>query len=102
MDKSGITPEDILRRARQILTPPARWIKHHYRDAGSYCAAGAIGQAVRELFGTANEPLIWRAQELLGDALPANWHGMITHWNDAPERTHEEVLRAFDQAMGGK
>lgn len=98
-----MTPTDILKLARSLLTPPSAWTKDwEARDfsrrttsaldpeAVCWCAAGAIWRA-----GAKAEDPSWEAEKLLrevvGDSIP--------EWNDAAERTHPQVLAAFDTAI---
>jgi hypothetical protein len=86
---------DVLIRGRALIADPDRWIKgrDHAIVAGRdcYCAAGALRSA--------------RVDQGLPEALRTLRHaagpdaGTIPAWNDAPERTHAEVLAAFDAAI---
>ena len=62
-------------------------------EAACFCAWGALRRSranlgIRLPFGPLLEPL----QGVIGDVEP-------TAWNDAPGRTKEEVLEAFDRAI---
>lgn len=98
-----ITEQDVLRRARQIITPPERWAQGNGDWAGGYCSMAAIYRAARE-FGVPTR-LAFKAEKRLRRLIGRRKAvlGMVVEtWNDAPERTHEEVLRLFDRAIGGK
>lgn len=101
---SAPTTHDVLVKARALIDKPEAWTKgalarastgRRAREDGPgavcWCVSGAIicangGQYHRGAF---------RAFEAsLGPNRP-----VIPHWNDAPERTHAEVLAAFDRAI---
>lgn len=97
----------VLRKAAVLLKPPEAWTKgrmarDRFREpvppmssrATCWCASGAIrvnawGDSL-ELFQIRR-----RAYQLLGEAAGDM---SIINWNDAPERTHAEVLAAFERA----
>ena len=92
----------ILRAARAKIEAPERWIKgDSARNAeGCYvvswspfavcwCGSGA-NHAVLGLAGD------WSAAD---EALETAVGGDFPDWQDAPERTHPEVLAAFDKAI---
>lgn len=76
------------------------WTQHQGRDAyGNVCAA----QAILESSGGADSitydacVLLLSAAGILGTN--NNLYPEVPHWNDAPGRTKEEVLAAFDKAI---
>lgn len=94
-----MTPREILIAARAKIEAPERWTKEayaldangdhvacDYEGAVRWCAVGAIGYVGQELIDTA-----------FREFLPEGW--ILENWNDAPERTHAEVLAAFDRAI---
>jgi hypothetical protein len=94
---------DILVAARALIEQPKAWTQGKFargkkgnpvsassRKATCWCAQGAIMRAQ-----AGSIPAGFRAH----DRIRAVIRGSITRWNDAPERTHAEVLAAFDRAI---
>lgn len=93
---------EVLRKARAKITPEGAWTQEYLaRDAANcpvsevdpsavcWCAFGVIG-AVSSMD-------TWMAAiGIFGRAIGER---AIGYWNDAPERTHAEVLAAFDKAI---
>jgi hypothetical protein len=83
-----------LLRARQYLVERG-WCKGAFGDDGSpRCMVGAILSATgaRGCF----DPLILGAMRALKSVTGSP--GTVVGWNDAPDRTEQEVLDAFDRA----
>lgn len=100
-----MTAPDILRAARALIAEPASWTQHtsarnrtgaptHPRYAGAVCWC-AIGAVVAV---TPNRRKQLAALRLLGQPA-ATGEFFLSVWNDSPERTHAEVLAAFDRAI---
>ena len=100
--------KEILTKARDILTPEGAWIQFYPaldvrgnsrdpedRRARCWCLVGALERAAYDSSdpeGAMLECAMFALQAALGrDALAA--------WNDAPSRTHEEVLQLLDRAI---
>lgn len=94
---------DILRAAREKIAAPESWgkgMRRHDRPPETCCAAEAIeactpgieydGKVMRLRLGAYNA-IVKAAGLDRGSAISA--------WNDAPERTHAEVIAAFDSAI---
>jgi hypothetical protein len=83
---------DCLVAARKRIENPANWAKGMKVDSNKqvYCALFAMTTGADWTF-----PLI-QTTNLFRKAADC---GPIMEWNDAPERTHEEVLAAFDKAI---
>lgn len=85
------TTHEILIAARALIDTPKKWVKsaYHREKNGlhSYCAAGALISV--EAPGRT-------AYDCLAEAIG---YRCVSDWNDAPERTHAEVLAAFDKAI---
>ena len=99
----------VLLRARELIADERQWCKRSFartwlgvpvpiRSAfvRRYCALGAIMRAARELGFPVKD-----AERALG------WQTIcgVADWNDAAERTHAEVIAAFDaaiEALGGR
>lgn len=90
---------DVLRRARALVDTPRKWVGGGRRyQTFENCAATAIGNASGD--NGINEKLCAMARGVFADAIGAlNSIGGIWDWNDAPERTHADVLAAFDAAI---
>ena len=84
---------EVLMKAKALIGTPDRWLKGALNNGrGGFCALGAMIGAT----GT------WSP----GDAGPyfrlaatGSEDGSIARWNNAPERTHAEVMAAFDRAI---
>lgn len=94
----------ILRRAREILTPPGAWTQGEAaRDsegelvaaadpaAVCWCSIGALIKATPD-----DEMLRARASAVLKRHVPA---GLLVTYNDYTYRTQAEVLAVFDKAI---
>jgi hypothetical protein len=84
------TTADVLRRARALIDSPEKWIKGAYglRADDPHCVYGALDVVAHM------RPC--RGFELFREAVGTRH---IEAWNDAPERTHAEVMAAFDRAI---
>lgn len=93
----------ILVAARERIATPDRWtqwmvacnrqgesVSAKSRSAARWCAMGAIIASMDEDIERRDEAAC-AVRRIVGESL--------TCWNDAPERTHEEVLDAFDRAI---
>lgn len=88
-----MTTVEVLKLAREKVA--GGWCKGHYvktnpdgKDA--YCVAGAISRS-----GVAGKT--GHAYEIFSQAIGSGLS--LSAWNDAPNRTKEEVLAAFDKAI---
>lgn len=94
-----MTPRDVLVKARELLAEPGRWTQETAaRDAAGlpvgatsdaavcWCLIGAL-DAVRD--GTT---ALAQLRRTLGCS-------SVSAWNDAPERTHADVLALLDRAI---
>jgi len=93
-------PIDECRTVAELLADPARWTQDTWarsangsvakwgdKQACKFCMMGAIFR----VYGPRYEPAMWRR---LHDSLG----GSVSQFNDAPERTHAEVLEAVRRA----
>ncbi len=101
MTDTPTTPAAVLRAARTLIATPERWTKRAYRKdaAGNMCepeqaVCRCAEGALCDSDGTDDE--WWRAYDVFRDAIGLD---SIALWNDAPERTHADVLAAFDRAI---
>ena len=112
-----MTPKEVLITARTHLSEPKRWIKGRLfdHDGVGACAVGAfelVSPMVYEEITTSYDgrPINARWPTVAPERLVALHYltsvlglsltlGAIERWNDHPDRTHEEVLAAFDAAI---
>ena len=100
----------ILVRARILISDPKSWLQGKQartgigtsaracsRRAQSFCVVGALRRAAWEL-DPGLSPQILRG--LIEDHLPPNRGA--EDWNDAPRRTHAQVLRLLDKAIAAE
>jgi hypothetical protein len=91
---------EVLKATRELLSDPARWTQGVYARVGDeqcdelnpfascFCLSGAFWR-----FGADEiHPARLRLSGVLGVT-------NLIAWNDAPERTHNEVLAALDKAI---
>lgn len=96
-----MTPKEILIAARALIDTPEKWVKGAFAlhtDHGTcYCLAGALLKATPgDIF---NEDFA-AAGTVLKKAINSPSADFRLHlWNDAPERTHSEVLAVVDRAI---
>ncbi|APH74156.1 DUF6197 family protein [Aquibium oceanicum] len=93
---------EILTKARELVA--AGWNKGHYgesangitvgplhEDAVCFCTMGALFRAA----GTFDEDIVHPAVQALG----FEYSGQVLLWNDEKDRTQDEVLARFDNAI---
>lgn len=100
-------PSEVLRAARAKIDTPEKWMRGAYARVGehairsaftippnadSYCSIGAC-------FSACNSAGDFRNAHRAINQLSLVIGRPIDSWNDAPERTHAEVLAAFDAAI---
>lgn len=98
----------VLRRARGLIATPDKWCQGKFRD----CHAVCVLQAIRDAAGHKLQPLRREAERKDGSenlvmairslARTLGSSKSIADWNDAPERTHDEVLAAVDAAIANE
>lgn len=93
---------NILRTVRERLSDPENW---RQISQGGFSRRGptCLGLALDDADDSSNK---WRAAQHLGrtlgfaeDDIERGTMGLIFGWNDAPERTHADVLAALDKAI---
>lgn len=63
------------------------------KNAASFCTLGAVARATRSLqFNVFKDGVYDRVVAALKARLPDGYRGSVPAWNDAPERTKQEVL----------
>jgi len=112
-------PSEILIAARALVDTPDKWTKGSYAKDGQgrqvpsyseqaqcFCTLGAFFHASasfheKPFIQTPEHELMERqARRALGNAInPKALFILFADWNDAPERTHAEVLAAYDKAI---
>ena len=97
MDNTYVS--NYLRDARALIDTPERWTRLQFsctvNGGKAYCASAAIYVAVKHLR---------RAERVcthLQDAIKRHTglNRRIVQWNDAPGRTHHEIMQAFCWAI---
>ena len=112
-----LTVTDVLERAYDLLAPPGAWMQKALArtarsavvsysddadDITSMCVVGALHAAA---YGhplhsaVVNHDALNQAFDVLCAALSFPSRSSIVPWNNAPERTHEDVLLALKQAI---
>jgi hypothetical protein len=102
---------DILKAAKQLISTPDKWTKGVYArnvagdevkadpmngrftDAVSWCAVGSIREVCGKEMASFDGPI-----RCLFEATDEGWIGP-TVYNDTSDRTHEEIMALFDQAI---
>lgn len=85
---------DVLRRARALIDAPEKWIQRAAKIGGRMCMFGALSVALGSKDSTV--PAGDKSLRLLSLGVGGC---SVSRFNDAPERTHTEVLAAFDRAI---
>ena len=86
----------ILRRAKALIDRPEKWFgpAAHGMHSGALCAGIAIYRAAGMTFDAWGHPAVtFFCQTVRGTDRG------VPLWNNAPERTHAEVMSAFDKAI---
>jgi hypothetical protein len=106
MKGDDISALDILVAARSKIADEKDWGKGSRRDRprNTYCAAEAVEEAfcfnsVFQVPPQYYDERVAAFRALEHAAGVAQGCCFIPNWNDAPERTHKEVLAAFDLAI---
>lgn len=107
-----MTTHKILIAARALIADEANWTKgEDARDkdgeevdarddaAVCFCAGGAIVRITGGNFTVFEDALYALHQVMFGDVPTGLMPPVINSWNDAPERTHAEVLAGYDRAI---
>ena len=105
-----MTPKEILIAARDYLRDPSHWHKGGLNGPNnSVCMIRSMDLAKRPAFILTPQGLLdlehpaniarYRADVYLGNAIGLKDGIGIGFWNDAPERTHADVMAAFERAI---
>lgn len=91
----------VLVHARELIATPDKWTQGSLSEtaSGELCDEKAAAAACFCLDGAlmraSGVKMVWDAYTALGfDSMTELWD-----WNDAPERTHAEVLARLDEAI---
>ena len=93
---------ETLRKARELLTPEGAWGQGRDAEnaAGLPCSPGDEGAVCWCSYGAMNRAgQAEKARPFFMAATGADDYAGVVGWNDAPDRTHAEVLAAFDRAI---
>ena len=103
MDRHKDEVVSVLLRARKLIEDPARWCRRATSGEAA-CLGIYIGRASAQSYFTAE--CFSAALALVVNAIDRDpTHGALANmltiglWNDAPDRTHAEVLAALDRAI---
>lgn len=92
-------PSEVLRAAKALIDTPEKWCQNHsvvgIGDARRMCAGYAVVE-VEGASGCKYESLTYLSRIVAPDGVR---FAPISNWNDVPERTHAEVMTAFDKAI---
>lgn len=101
-----MTPREILIAARAKIEAPERWTKGEFArtEDGKACRSSSDAASCYCMEGAVlSQPYLWRkkarACAILRLAVVTLDYPTTPSWNDAPDRTHAEVLAAFDRAI---
>jgi hypothetical protein len=102
---------DLLRKARERIEDPKKWIKGALHRSGvidsngkqtwGYCMLGALESAARLTRANSNQQkqAALVVTQVINEQYPegrGEWS--IPSFNDSYKRTHEEILRVFEKA----
>lgn len=102
-----LTVTKTLRAARQLVENEENWWQaigpRRTRVAG-YCPVLALREVTRgcEALWSPVPAAAGTAFARAAGLNPVGWGSSVAEWNDAPERTHDEVLAAFDRAIANE
>jgi hypothetical protein len=102
-----IKPSEVLAKAADLIEPEGRWTQHylarvrpngnaigpHQANAQCWCAIGALDRAGAEATTLSYRTAVDYLSQAIGQEA-----GAIAQFNDAPERTQAEVVKALRDA----
>lgn len=106
-----MTTVEILEKARGLIDTPDKWVQVGGQHVGTDECAHCAGNAIAAACGWQGDDYAHKmkaaraladAAEIDAAAVRADLMLAIYRWNDAPERTHAEVLDAFDRAIAAE
>lgn len=83
-------PSWVLKTARAKIEKRGAWVQGYPRDDGENCSITAMYR--QTTFDSSREKAVYFLREAIGV------HSVV-EWNDAPNRTHAEVVDAFTRAI---
>jgi hypothetical protein len=94
--KHAASTLEALKKARALIADESRWFSwrlgRDYRSGIDHCAGTAIEAATKSSHSPLTMACYAALERVTGDC-------DVMAWNDAPGRTHAEVLAAFDLAI---
>ena len=97
-----MTLVETLRAARALVDTPEKWWQKNGHNSGALgCTCTCAGLALTDA-PTDYERERFAARRFFASTLGLDVGQLATavfEWNDAPERTHADVLAAFDKAI---
>ena len=97
-----MTTLEILKAARELLAVPGGGQRDHNGNLVNWDAPGIICRCAWQTLRFVAQPDMntrIKYPEKYYSALGFKTLGELVTWNDAPERTHAEVLARFDEAI---
>jgi len=96
---------DLLRAAKALISKPEAWTQHYFaRDESRKVVSAYSPEAVCFCgYGALKRVMHGSTDDLVETSFYLN-HAVRTqksygHWQDKPQRTHDEVMAVFDQAI---
>jgi hypothetical protein len=91
-------PSEVLRKAKALIDSPEKWWESSKRCLDyQYCALRAIIRVLA--YGYAGVVQIFARANNIRPSSDGSFEWPVANWNDAPERTHADVMAAFDRAI---
>ena len=87
-----MTLYDTLKKAKSLIKKG--WIRGQAKKDGSYCSIGALYSANEDNYFISYDYLLKAVRRINKKKTLG-----IAGWNDAPQRTKKQVIRAFDVAI---
>ena len=88
-----MTPAEVLSKARDVLAERGWTQRTGERASGEVCTVRATFIAAHR-----DRELAWQVESLIAEAAGLYSAFNVPTWNDAPERTYEDVILALKQA----
>jgi hypothetical protein len=94
-----MTLRDDLIAAKALIDTPEKWCKGSYHNSGAHDAHCVIGaaRAIAPYYAGNRQQLLLEA--IAGSLPPRRRAKYLWQWNDAPSRSHSEVMALFDRAI---
>lgn len=92
--------EKLFMQTKELIKTPDLWVQHTLQEGQKFCMEGALVKIIKTVSSNNYEQRMafCICIDLLCDLL--TWpYPELYKWNDRPERTHAEVMAAFDLAI---